>query len=812
MNDELSSLPRVDIQCPHCGSHYRIPLTDTLLRITCKKCGQIFYNHQNPLSQSQPNKTLKEIVNAIGGLLILAGVIFWFLFNRHPSTENWVTIEYGALINMATLTHTGETVAEIIRKIPKYTDETKGLVQPYLEPFSVLCHDVLLYKNGPDTLPLVNILAHYPVGSPQPAWASISREGHFQIYYSPKLIRVFVKGASPEEAIGQNIGMIRHAIIDIKERYSKSLEKLEVYTFKNDYASMQILLNIIPKVYAIGDFDVSPRGRPIDLASIDEVLSKGIILEAMEVDEKNDLYLYGRKASVQTLAGQPLSLSDIAVVYRSVFHYGNNSPYISLDKNEDIRFAKVNYGGLLENTRVGHVVLEADKLFKTLSTGIDPNTYLPSHSIVCSRISGFLTEDERSLLEQRSIGHSQIRYWFYPDSIGTVTDGSIGAIETSQFLADVERMDIKVSPSIATLNTIAHLNHNFSSYADVNNIYCELNTVGRIMGLINWLKAMNLTERVSLDDFLSVPIPAFETPRVTKKMLAVSTICFPEAEPPTPANVHENTSVFYLSHLLDNRTGITSDEQFMDIASKEISDSENIEPPQYRQLKSLAAEYKQRIESNEATIESLEQDIQSRKASLDQSDDYSIDSYNSAIEHYNSVLASHKIYVNAYNSIIEQLNALAMQTRQMTSIGGGIGMNPKQFKKVSWKSDSPQIKKLRSIKSSLKFTGKIYTVSNWIRNNISHSSSRINLLPSIEIHSLKTVNGKTKFTYTSVVGYSSEVSFSNYNNTWETTSTVNESSSSIHCVPSEKTISVAHPDIGKATARAEPGRRFVFSR
>ncbi|MFH1006171.1 MAG: hypothetical protein V1800_01550, partial [Candidatus Latescibacterota bacterium] len=337
MNEDITSSTRVNVQCPKCSTLCRIPLTDKHLRITCRKCGQIFFNRR--LASDKPKRNRKSIVAIL--VVLLAAALFYLLLSGRPLTENWVTIDYGGLVERTILTHSGETVAEVFPKIPDYTHDIKGLVQPYLEPFSLLCHDVLLYTNGPDTLSLINMLAHYPIGSRQPAWASISREGHFQIYYNPKMIRVFLKGASPEEAIEEYIGEVRHAIIDVKERHATTLDKIEVYAFNNDYTELQISLNTIPKVYQIADFDVSPRGRPIDLTSIDEFLSQAVILEAMEVDENNDLYLYGRKEKAQTIAGQPLSLSDIAVVYRSVFHYGYNTPYISLDKNEDNRFAKV---------------------------------------------------------------------------------------------------------------------------------------------------------------------------------------------------------------------------------------------------------------------------------------------------------------------------------------------------------------------------------------------------------------------------------------------------------------------------------------
>ena len=60
-------------------------------------------------------------------------------------SNNWITISYGSIVDKSILTHSGESVEEVIKKIPDYDDSIKGLVQPYLEPYSILCHDVLFY-------------------------------------------------------------------------------------------------------------------------------------------------------------------------------------------------------------------------------------------------------------------------------------------------------------------------------------------------------------------------------------------------------------------------------------------------------------------------------------------------------------------------------------------------------------------------------------------------------------------------------------------------------------------------------------------
>ena len=144
------------------------------------------------------NNTIKTIVP----IIVIAILLFFIWPNLSETkssignrlTSNWVTLSYASLVNKSVITHSGKTVGDVIDDIPYYTDETKGLVQPYLEPFSILCHDALLIKSLPDTIPLINILNHYPIGSEQPVWAALFREGHYQLYYNSNLIRVFVKG------------------------------------------------------------------------------------------------------------------------------------------------------------------------------------------------------------------------------------------------------------------------------------------------------------------------------------------------------------------------------------------------------------------------------------------------------------------------------------------------------------------------------------------------------------------------------------------------------------------------------------------
>jgi hypothetical protein len=642
--------------------------------------------------------------------------------------NEWVSISYGDLVNKSILTHSGETVAEVIRKIPQYTDDTKGLVQSYLEPYSILCHDVLLAYSQPDTMPLINIIDLYPVGSEQPTWASLFREGHYQLYYNDHIIRVFLKGRNSARSFEKYFSVIRHPLMDVINSSREKIERVEVYSFSNDYASTEIRLNLTPTIYPTNEIDLASTKKSIDLRSIDDFLKMGVTLEAVEVDEANELYFYGRKSEKQSIAGRQLSLADIAVVYRSIFHYGNNAPYISLDTDEDNRYAKVNFGGHLENTLVGDVVLEADKLFKTLSTGIDPNTHKIIKRNITKKVPGFVTEDERSLAEGMGKGSMQIRYWFYPDSIGTVTDGSIGAVLKNQFLADIERMDVKMDAGNSVRETIDHLNRNFSKYEAAEETFKELSTVGRIMALVNWLKAMNIDNRIDLDNLLSVRLPAFATPQKTKKMLAITALAYPEYDRPNFNYIRNNSKVYYISHLLDAQGPRDSDDQHLRVASEYFSSIEMSElaPLSYNDLKTRIDLYEKRIERRENKIESKKKHIAGLESSLNRYNSKEVDRYNLAIDEYNDLLVAQSNLIDHYNSKINQLNGMRMVSRCITSVGGGINLRPAAFKRVVKNSNSPILKTLREAKSALVVKNNVSQYGSWVRSIPSNEYSVYN--------------------------------------------------------------------------------------
>ncbi|UCF57963.1 MAG: hypothetical protein JSW15_05815 [Deltaproteobacteria bacterium] len=645
-----------------------------------------------------------------------------FPVRKKHASKNWVTISYRDLVGRSTITHSGDTVGDIIQKLSQGPDseDLKGLVQPYLEPFSFVCNDILAAINGVESIPLVNILSYYPVGSKQPVWVALFRQGHYQLHFNREIIRVFLKGDSSETLYRKYISVIRHPIKDLLESMDGGIKSVEVYAFKNNYAKTELSLDINPFILSAENIDLGTKKRPIDVEGLQDFFKQGVIIEAAEVDGNNDFYLYGRRSNDQTVYGSPLSLSDFSVVYRSIFHYGHNAPYISLDKHEDNRYAKVNFGGLLENTRVGGVVLESDKLFKTLSVGLDPNTNELIRDQINRAVPNFLTEDERSLLYEKGQGKAQIRYWFYPDNIGTETDGSIGVISSHQLLADVERMDVKVGVGRAQRDTIDHLNRNYSKYEKVFRPLKELCTVGRMMALVNWLRGMNMGEKVDLDALLSVDLPALKTQKKNKKMLAITGIAYAADRPITRDNVRNSSKIYYISHLLEKSKKTYTDDQFLKIAQQysESMNKDDLMPKDRigfeRALKALEASIKNdqnRLHKMVAELEEMNRKINRY------SPQHEIDKYNRLVRIHNALVNKVEENIDVYNLKIRRLSSEKIGTHFITSIGGGINLRPRDFKKIIHNPQSAKIRKIRDVKEKL-LKGKQGTKSiQWVRSN-----------------------------------------------------------------------------------------------
>lgn len=704
------------IRCKKCSRALRVPADRGALEIRCPDCQTKFIwkpsiSHQFKTrclklrGQSWPlSLKIAVIVGLLVGGFALTQLFESSIGDKDPSPKpslspqsvkhesQWVKISYDDLVNKETITHSGQTIGAHLDKVSKSNPpQLAGIfaeLQPHLEPFNFICNDVVAATKSDDVMPYLNIVADYPAGSRQPAWATLFREGQYLLFIGDKKARLFLKGKSPVKLFNGYYSVIRHPLREALATTGAGKMTVEVYAFENDYTSRTISLDLNPQILEVDANQLGPKSKPLPLADLADFFNRGITLEAAEIDGKADFYLYGTPTAHQTIATRSQSLEDFAVVYRSMFHYGYNAPYISLDRHEDNRYAKVNFGGFLEDTGVGSVVLEADKLFKTMSTGLDPNTRAFIKGKIVKEIPSFLTEDERSMNEgNKEKGHMQIRYWFYPDHIRCATDGHLGVVERFQLFADAERTDTKVALGRAQRDTIDHLNQNFAVYAKALPTYRELNTVGRMMAIVTWLQQNSSRNQIDLDALLSVELSPFKTPRRTKKLIAVTA----EAITSEGAVIRTGSKrkVYSFDTLLESFKPSIDDDDILDFTTRHFNKVKD-----QALIPSDVSNERGNIDRIKTRLKSLSATIESERMSLDRSNQFEINRFNAMVDEFNSLKEA---YNNAVDSFNESRQDRQYSIHTIVSVGGGINLRPKDFgKPLQVPESSPLIRRIRA--------------------------------------------------------------------------------------------------------------------
>lgn len=307
------------------------------------------------------------------GLTGLAIVVTLALVFSGGKPDRWVRITYRGLVDMSQITQSGLSVRDVLAALPA-TPSLRAELQPFLDQFSALLPQSLDMLVGPGTLPRYSVTDQFPPGSRQPAWAAIVRGGRICIIDDGgSHATVFVQGETAQAAYEANYGVLRHVLASLVPPDGGPL-KVAVYAYRNDYALCDLSLNLNPVVFEARHFP-PPRDKvSLDLDGIQEFFRQGAVLAGGKIDERDGLVLAGKMGDRQTMCGHDVELADLAVAYRAVFHAGDNAAFVSLDPHRDPTMVTVNFGGFLEDTRAGSVVLAADERFKTLTSGLDPRS------------------------------------------------------------------------------------------------------------------------------------------------------------------------------------------------------------------------------------------------------------------------------------------------------------------------------------------------------------------------------------------------------------------------------------------------------
>jgi hypothetical protein len=473
-----------------------------------------------------------------------------------------VAVGYGDLLDPKAIVRTGDRLVDVLDR-----KDLRGAVQPFVEGYAALLPHALTMLRGADDRPFTDVAGRFQPGAPQPAWGALLRSGRFWLTADGRgRARLFLPGDDPGSAWRSHYPLVRHALASIPPADGAPLE-IEIYAFRNRVEKAELWFDPTPRVIRRRTF--GPDRDPLDLDALKAFFAAGGRLEGGEIDPDAGLVLYASGGGMPTLSGRPVTLADLAVAYRAAFHAGDNGPFVSLDAHTDPLLSTVNFGGHLEDTRIGEVVLAADRRFKTFSAGLDPAATDDIRQKVRATVPGFLTAAERGFLDTNRSPTGVwmgTRFWFYPDSVGVDEDPGhrFAAISRGRFTADVERLGADAAGMSSkkkretvpaeVRETIGRLNREYDRYAAAFPELGELSTAARLMAMAAWLKRVS-PPRLDLDALLSVELPAAATLRETPKMIVTAWMTSMPGEKPDEEFVRRNAHVTYLTPMLDRTIG-----------------------------------------------------------------------------------------------------------------------------------------------------------------------------------------------------------------------------------------------------------------
>ncbi len=479
-------------------------------------------------------------------------------------TPEWLTIEYGDLVDRRALSHSGESVASLLkflagRPVPPPGERRDDALahaelEPMLEPYGFVLSDTLETIRPAGTRPFVEIGSLWAPGGAEPAWVELLRSRRFILESDGAgAIRALLPVAGSPAPAGSLAAateawrgawpVIRHAVAGEQARLAAAAGdkpadhpiSISVWPWAAEQASTRFRLGTLPYETRVTDTRSIGSRSPLDLEALSAFLQKGLQLEGARLEGDGALRLFGSaRDQAPTLLGRPVSLADLAVAGRAIFHGGAAEPYMSLDRADAPQRSFVNYGGRLRDTTLGFVSLLCDIRFKTFSLGIDPGSLSDDRARAREAFPAFRTHLERFAADTGSKGvmSQQTRLWFYPDTVDLTLspDGDVLAMRRVRMSAAAERLGgAPGSDPPWTKDTVGGINTGYDALARVYPELADLDQTARLLALFAWLRQAE-TDGLRIPDvdaLLAVPLPARPTPRSYPQLLTLDAIPAP---------------------------------------------------------------------------------------------------------------------------------------------------------------------------------------------------------------------------------------------------------------------------------------------
>ena len=678
-------------------------------------------------------KILITILDRFAGLLVLGAIAAFIGLGSFVSNwgVKWVGASYDELISRTMLTQSGTSVGDSLKAF-NGSKHDRAQLQPFLDGYALLLDDLVAAERADRLQGFTPVCESFPVGSAQPAWVALVRSGSMHISTDGSgSVRIFLPinyhlgSVDAESAYQKSYSVVRHPLTWLAAHNNGKPLKVEVFCFNNDYSQRMLHLSMQSHDFEASTFPSNSK-YSLNIEEISASLSVyyGLQIMGARIGE-GSLVIVGSDG-FETLAGAPISISDLAVAFRACFHSGANESFVSLDPHSHPAMVSVNFGGYLEDTRIGSVLLESDKRFKSLSSGLSPDGVAEIASVVSAKVPTFIPSDQRTLENPiMDKGWKGTRYWFYPDSVTVESNlaGTVAAVVSPRFTADAERSESdmkglasggKSAKDLLALETrlsIAGLNADYEKLCPSFPELHELDSVGRLMGLFVWAKSSPARSSLDLDELLAVELPAFSTPREKYQLISASH----QVESGSGPIRDKKILRYSFNHLLNTpfRDFAFSDEElaglFEGVSGTTIWDlrrstngawvgSDSGRPivellSSKRMLQNFANTISTRTERNPKK-EELKSRLTSMDARLAQFDRESADmdrrllllkrsgltkEYNSLVNEFNANSRLRSDFVSSYNEVVHELNALPRVSRSVVGITGGISVRPDSF-------------------------------------------------------------------------------------------------------------------------------------
>jgi len=503
--------------------------------------------------------------------------------------KGWMEIGYAELLDGREPTHSGEAVSGLLRRLggqPLPVGDEIGtrpddflshiLLDPVLERYAFVLQDALdrIAPPAAGSLPWYELAGLWQPGEAEPAWVELLRarrylvesDGHGKVRVclplSPNSGPATLDGtAASSKAWDDHWPVLRHVLASERARLAQvepGMDRpldVEIHAYRH-LPARSVFQLAIPGITRKVAATTPDAGRPsVDFDAWNRFLASGRTLEGARLMPDGSIrFLSSESKQPATLLGEPLTLADMAVAYRAIFHGGLGDPYMSLDRGFTPQTTHVNYGGRLRDTRLGMVALLCDIRFKTFSVGMDIWKGEDIREAIRQVLPSFMTHVERFGADPGASGvmSQQTRMWFYPDSVDMTlsSEGDVLVLRSVRMSAASERLNeagLAAGGDQAdppwTRTTVKTVNDQYDALAALFPELSDLDQVVRLLSFFTWLKVARGDGLAvpDLDALLAVEIPSFPTPRKFPQMLAFNAL--PPAGAGGAAEVHGRLEV-----------------------------------------------------------------------------------------------------------------------------------------------------------------------------------------------------------------------------------------------------------------------------